>query len=55
MTIKELIELSTSRINYLNNLRIAAIASGDIIQLMSLDQEIAETQSTLSVLTRTQE
>jgi hypothetical protein len=55
MTIKELIDLSTSRINYLNNLRITAIASGDIIQLASLDQELAETQITLSVLLRTQE
>ena len=55
MTIKELIELSTFRINYLNNLRIAAIASGDVAQLMSLDQELAETQITLSVLTKAQE
>lgn len=50
MTIKELIELSKSRINYLNTLRISAVASGDVMQIMSLDAEIAETQNTLNTL-----
>jgi hypothetical protein len=54
MTIQELISLSKARINYLNVLRTAAVASGDVTQLTIIDNELSQTQETLNYLLQIQ-
>lgn len=50
MTILELIELTKARINYINVLKISAVATGDIAQITILENELSVTTNTLNSL-----
>ena len=50
MTITDLIKLTSNRLTALNNEKATAVALGNIAQFERLDNEIYETQSTLTQL-----
>jgi hypothetical protein len=50
MNIQELITLLSNKIASLNNARSNAVSSGDVVAVLRLDDEIAETQNTLNKL-----
>lgn len=50
MTIADLIRLAGNRLSTLNNQRSNAVAAGDTVAIESIDNLIAETQSTLDKL-----
>jgi hypothetical protein len=48
VTIQEIIDLLRARLNYLASQRVLASSTGDIAQIMSLDEESAQTADTLA-------
>jgi hypothetical protein len=50
MKVPELIILMANKLAYLNNAKSTAIAAGDAEAVLRLDNEISETQDTLSKL-----
>lgn len=50
MTIADLIRLASNRLATLNNQRGTAVAQGDTVALESIDNLIADTQTTLNKL-----
>jgi hypothetical protein len=52
MTVEELIDLATRRIQYLAAQRSHAEQIGDLTRIIQLEAEIAETQNTLNKLTQ---
>ena len=50
MTISELITLMSNKISSLNNARSTAVVTGDVEAILRLDDEIAETQTSLDKL-----
>ena len=50
MSLDQLIQLMESRIAHLNNARATAAASGDVAQVIIIDDDIVQTQTTLDQL-----
>jgi hypothetical protein len=50
MKISDLLVLAQARLAYLNNARVYAVAVGDSSEIARLDVEIAQTESTVSIL-----
>jgi hypothetical protein len=50
MSISELIELCERRLIYLGNLRSSAVALGDLVQIESIDSQVAKTTETKNLL-----
>jgi hypothetical protein len=50
MTLEQLIRLMEARIAHLNNARATAAANGDVTQVMVIDENIVQTQTTLDQL-----
>lgn len=50
MSISELIEMCERRLVYLGQLRSSAVALGDILQVESIDSQIAKTTETKNLL-----
>lgn len=50
MSISELIELCERRLIYLGNLRASAVVLGDLVQIESIDSQVAKTTETKNLL-----
>jgi len=48
VTLQEIIDLLRARLNYLASQRVLASSTGDIAQIMSLDEETIQTADTLA-------
>lgn len=50
MSLEQLIQLMEARIAHLNNARATAAANGDVAQVIIIDDDIVQTQTTLDQL-----